>query len=76
MWHTSFRKKLLFYFILCFMLFIYFIFTLFYFIFYSFIYYFFVISRLTKAADQGLLARTSFRFLVTGEEESNHDDFR
>ena len=29
-------------------------------------------SKLTKAAEQGLLERTSIRFLVTGEEKDEN----
>ena len=36
---------------------------------------FFSLSKMTKAADQGLVDRTSFRFLITGEEHEDHDQF-
>ena len=32
-------------------------------------------SKMTKAADQGLVERRSFRFLVTGEEDDDHEQF-
>ena len=32
-------------------------------------------SKMTKAADQGLVERRSFRFLVTGEEDEDHQQF-
>ena len=31
-------------------------------------------SKITKAADIGLVERMSFRFLVTGEEDDKHED--
>ena len=36
---------------------------------------FFSLSKMTKAADKGLVDRTSFRFLITGEENEDHDQF-
>ena len=32
-------------------------------------------SKMTKAAEQGLVERRSFRFLVTGEEDDEHEQF-
>ena len=32
-------------------------------------------SKLTQAADNGLIARTSFRFLVTGEDDEEYKEF-
>ena len=32
-------------------------------------------SKMIKAADQGLVERRSFRFLVTGKEDDDHEQF-